>query len=201
MKGASILAGKSILTVDDEPDILSVLEEEIQGACTDCVIDKATTFEEASRKMASNTYDLVVLDIMGVRGFELLAKAISRDFKVAMLTAHALAPEALKRSFKMRQWPIFQRRNSEKSFLFLRTSWSTSIFPDGGDFLKGSKISSRSAGVDTGRNRGRSPGRNLRKISLHPLVRFVPFHPASSSLWRPRLRPGPAGRGKREWSS
>ena len=102
MKGESILAGKSILTVDDEPDILSVLEEEIKGACTDCVIDKATTFEEASRKMASNAYDLVVLDIMGVRGFELLAKAVSRNFKVAMLTAHALAPEALKRSFKMK---------------------------------------------------------------------------------------------------
>ncbi len=102
MKGKSILTGKSILAVDDEPDVLSVLEEEIQGVCTDCVIDQATTFEEASRKMASNTYDLVVLDIMGVRGFELLAKAISRNFKVAMLTAHALAPEALKRSFKMK---------------------------------------------------------------------------------------------------
>jgi hypothetical protein len=29
----SILDGKNILAVDDEPDVLSVLEEEILGAC------------------------------------------------------------------------------------------------------------------------------------------------------------------------
>jgi hypothetical protein len=39
---------------------------------------------------------------MGVRGFDLLDLAVSRNFKVAMLTAHALNPETLKRSFEMK---------------------------------------------------------------------------------------------------
>ena len=32
----SILNGKSILAVDDEPDVLEVLEGEIQEACPKC---------------------------------------------------------------------------------------------------------------------------------------------------------------------
>ena len=97
----SILNGKSILAVDDEPDVLEVLEEEIRGACPDCTFDRATSFEQASQKLASATYDLVVLDIMGVRGFDLLERAVLKKLPVAMLTAHALTPEALKRSFEM----------------------------------------------------------------------------------------------------
>jgi hypothetical protein len=45
---------------------------------------------------------VVVLDIMGVRGFDLLDIAVKRNFKVAMLTAHALTPETLKRSHEMK---------------------------------------------------------------------------------------------------
>ncbi len=97
----SILNGKHILAVDDEPDVLEVLQEEIRGACLNCTFDKASTFEEASRKLASNTYDLVILDIMGVRGFDLLEQAVLKKLPVAMLTAHALTPGALRRSFEM----------------------------------------------------------------------------------------------------
>ena len=98
----SILSGRKILAVDDEPDILVVLEEEIEAACPNCKFDKATTYEEATQKLKSQTYDLVILDIMGVQGFDLLALAVSLNSKVAMLTAYALSPEALKRSFEMR---------------------------------------------------------------------------------------------------
>lgn len=97
----SILNGKRILAVDDEPDVLEVLGEEIRGACPNCSLDKASTFEEASQKLASNTYDLVVLDIMGVRGFDLLEQAVLKKLPAAMLTAHALTPGALRRSFEM----------------------------------------------------------------------------------------------------
>jgi len=97
----SILNGKKILAVDDEPDVLNVLEEEITEVCPACKFDKAITYEEAVRLMTSNKYDLVILDIMGVRGFELLDAAVKRKLPVAMLTAHALAPEALKRSIEM----------------------------------------------------------------------------------------------------
>ena len=96
--GQSILNGKRILMVDDEPDVLEVLEEEIEGACDACIIDKATAYEPAAELLASNEYDLVILDIMGVRGFDLLKLAVKRDFFVAMLTAHALSPESLKMS-------------------------------------------------------------------------------------------------------
>lgn len=98
----SILNGRRVLTVDDEPDVLNVLEEEILAACPDSKVDKATTYNEAVERMMSLTYDVVILDIMGVRGFDLLELAVSRNFPVAMLTAHALTPEALKRSFELK---------------------------------------------------------------------------------------------------
>ena len=99
---APILSGRKILAVDDEPDVLTVLEEEITGACPDCKFETATTYEKAAELIKSNTYDVVILDIMGVRGFDLLALSVSRNLRVAMLTAHALTPEALKRSFDMK---------------------------------------------------------------------------------------------------
>ncbi len=97
----SILNGKKILAVDDELDVLSVLEEEIMETCPNCKFDKAVTYEAAVRMMKSNKYDVVILDIMGVRGFELLDAAVKHKLPVAMLTAHALTPEALKRSIEM----------------------------------------------------------------------------------------------------
>jgi CheY-like chemotaxis protein len=98
----SILNGRRVLAVDDEPDVLNLLEEEILAACPDSKVDKATTYQEAVERMMSLTYDVVILDIMGVRGFDLLELAVSRNFPVAMLTAHALTPEALKRAFEMK---------------------------------------------------------------------------------------------------
>ena len=98
----SILNGKRILAVDDEPDVLTVLEEEVLDGAPNCRFDKATTYQEAVERMMSWTYDVVILDIMGVRGFDLLELAVSRNFPVAMLTAHALTPEALKHSFELK---------------------------------------------------------------------------------------------------
>jgi CheY-like chemotaxis protein len=98
----SILNGKRVLAVDDEPDVLIILEEEILGVAPNCKYEKAPTYEIAVDKLKSQTYDIVILDIMGVRGFDLLELAVSRNLKVAMLTAHALNPEALKRSFDMK---------------------------------------------------------------------------------------------------
>jgi CheY-like chemotaxis protein len=98
----SILNGKAILAVDDEPDVLISLEEEIKAAAPECKFDKATTYEEAAKKLGSQNYDVVILDIMGVRGFDLLDLAVKKNFRVTMLTAHALSSDALKRSFEMK---------------------------------------------------------------------------------------------------
>ncbi|MGZ3537019.1 MAG: response regulator [Thermodesulfobacteriota bacterium] len=97
----SILNGKMILAVDDEPDILAVLEEEILAYAPNCKIEKALTYQDATKKIESQNYDAVVLDIMGVRGFDLLDQAAKKNFRVAMLTAHSLNPESLKRSIEL----------------------------------------------------------------------------------------------------
>ena len=100
--GESILIGKRILAVDDEPDVLMVLEDEILEAAPNCSYEWVTTYKAAVGKLTTKSYDVVILDIMGVQGFDLLELAVSRNFRVAMLTAHALTSEALKRAFEMK---------------------------------------------------------------------------------------------------
>jgi DNA-binding response OmpR family regulator len=97
----SILNHKKLLIVDDEPDILTIVKEEIVQSCPKAVIDKATNYEDASALLNSKDYDLVILDIMGVRGFDLLEIAVARNFKTAMLTAHALRPDTLRKAHDM----------------------------------------------------------------------------------------------------
>lgn len=97
MSGDSPLKGKMVLVVDDEPDILESVEEELEM----CIVHKAGDYETALQYLLSYTYDVVILDIMGVNGFELLQQSVSRGFPTVMLTAHALTPEALKKSIKL----------------------------------------------------------------------------------------------------
>ena len=92
----SVLKNKVILAVDDDPDILMVLEEEILEACPGCLFQKATTYKEAVEKMISWTYDAVILDVIGVRGINLLELAQSRRFPVGLLTTYPLTPETLR---------------------------------------------------------------------------------------------------------
>ncbi len=115
----SILSNKRVLAVDDEPDVLVTLEEEILGAVPTCQFEKATTYEEAVEKLESRTYDLVILDIMGVRGFDLLDLSVRRNFRVAMLTAHAFTPEALKRSFEKKAWAYLPKEKLGEVVPFL----------------------------------------------------------------------------------
>jgi DNA-binding response OmpR family regulator len=100
MAKSEILKEKLILAVDDEEDVLDIIEEELTGAA-DVTIHTATTFERAQQYLVSYTYDLVILDIMGVRGFDLLQIATNAGFPVVMLTAHAFTPEALKKSIEL----------------------------------------------------------------------------------------------------
>ena len=98
----SALDGKKILSVDDEPDVLDLLEEEIMGVCPNCRFERAANYEDARKLIESQSYDVVILDIMGVRGFDLLEIAVKRGFRAAILTAHSLSPEALERSIAMK---------------------------------------------------------------------------------------------------
>ena len=92
-----ILKDKSVLIVDDEPDILDSITEQLDM----CRIYRAKDYEIALQLMAGFKFDIVILDVMGVRGFELLKKSVSKGFPTVMLTAHAMTPEALKESIQL----------------------------------------------------------------------------------------------------
>jgi DNA-binding response OmpR family regulator len=100
MVKSEILEHKLILVVDDEEDVLATIKDELCDVA-ELAIHAVTTFEMARQHLVSYSYDLVVLDIMGVRGFELLQIAKHAGFPTVMLTAHAFNPEALKQSIEL----------------------------------------------------------------------------------------------------
>lgn len=96
MSDTSLLNGKKLLIVDDEPDILETLEELLDM----CEMVKASNFSEAKQLLDSQTFDVAVLDIMGVDGYQLLEIAQKKNVPALMLTAHAFTPDNLVKSIK-----------------------------------------------------------------------------------------------------
>ncbi len=96
IKTQDLLNDRKILVVDDEPDILETVEELLDM----CSLDTAASFEEAKKLLEQNQYDVAILDIMGVSGYDVLAIAREKDIPALMLTAHALTPENLKESIQ-----------------------------------------------------------------------------------------------------
>lgn len=86
-----ILRGKKILAVDDEKDVLDLIREQLES----CEVTTASDYVTAKELMEKEDFDLVVLDIMGVSGFDLLDIARQRKHPAVMLTAHAMTPESL----------------------------------------------------------------------------------------------------------
>ncbi|MDZ7664554.1 MAG: response regulator [Desulfotignum sp.] len=91
MDDRQILENKRILVVDDEPDVLETMEELLHM----CRVDTAGSFDTAVKHLDTHTYDAAVLDIMGVRGYEILEITRRMNLPTLMLTAHALTPENL----------------------------------------------------------------------------------------------------------
>jgi CheY-like chemotaxis protein len=92
-----VLKGKKILVVDDERDILETLEDILE----ECDVDTASTFESAKELLENTRYDAAILDIMGVKGFDLLKIATEKKIPALMLTAHGLNPDNLVGSIKL----------------------------------------------------------------------------------------------------
>lgn len=92
----SLLEGKRILIVDDEPDVLGVLEELLPM----CKIVTASNFDEARKLLRSQSFEIAILDIMGVQGYDLLKIAKEENVIGVMLTAHALSPENVLKSYE-----------------------------------------------------------------------------------------------------
>jgi len=97
MDASQILKDKVVLVVDDEPDVLDTVADVLDS----CLVTKARDFDSARQYLMSFSYDFVVLDIMGVNGFELLKMSVRRGFPAVMLTAYALTPEALEKSIRL----------------------------------------------------------------------------------------------------
>jgi CheY-like chemotaxis protein len=95
MERKNLLEGKNILIVDDESDVLETLEELLPM----CDLTRASSFKEAKEFLESHRFDLAILDIMGVDGYELLKIANKRKIAAIMLTAHALSAEDTVKSF------------------------------------------------------------------------------------------------------
>lgn len=74
--------------MDDEPDVLETVTEILDM----CHAETARTFDEADKLLKTNRYDLVVLDIMGVKGLHLLDVAVERDIPAVMFTAPGFNP-------------------------------------------------------------------------------------------------------------
>lgn len=97
MTGQNLLKNKKILIVDDEPDVLDALTELL----AECRIKTAKNFDEARQLLETEPFDLAILDIMGVNGYELIEIANRNDVIPVMLTAHALAPDHIIHSYRL----------------------------------------------------------------------------------------------------
>ena len=92
----SELENKKILIVDDEPDVLDSLEELLDM----CTTVRAGTYEDANHLLETQEFDIAILDIMGVDGYQLLETANKKNIVTVMLTAHALSPANIKKSYR-----------------------------------------------------------------------------------------------------
>ena len=91
------IESKRILIVDDEPDVLDSLED-LLGMCQ---LTRASSFADARNLLENRFFNIVILDIMGVGGYELLEIATATNVTAVMLTAHAFSPDNLVKSYQM----------------------------------------------------------------------------------------------------
>jgi len=97
MGESDILKGKKILAVDDEPDVLEVIAEHLY----DSDLVKAGDFASAKKLIESERFDLVILDVMGVNGFDLLEICSRHGQPAAMLTARATNIRSINQSLRL----------------------------------------------------------------------------------------------------
>ena len=96
MAESPLLEGKKILLVDDELDVLDTLEDLLPM----CEVKKTSNFRVAKDLLENQEFDIAILDIMGVEGYSLLDVSVKQNVTAVMLTAHALSPENVVRSYK-----------------------------------------------------------------------------------------------------
>lgn len=113
---ADILEGKRILVVDDEPDILSMVKEILDK----CIIVTAVDFKAAKSLLSERPFDAAILDIMGVKGYDLLKIATCKGIPTLILTAHALSPDDFVKSIESGAHAYVPKDKIPEIALFLR---------------------------------------------------------------------------------
>ena len=98
MATKGLLEGKRLLIVDDEPDVLETLVDLLPM----CDVVKASTFDEAKNLLETQYFDMAILDIMGVQGYELLKISNEKRVIGVMLTANAMTPDNVVKSYEER---------------------------------------------------------------------------------------------------
>ena len=88
-----------ILLVDDEIDTLETLIDLLDSS--HYLLDTAENYRQARQKLHARQYDLAIIDIMGVQGFELLEE-FAYQLPCIIFTARALSRNELLRSLKHR---------------------------------------------------------------------------------------------------
>ncbi len=111
-----ILEGKTLLVVDDEPDVL----ETVKDLLPMCRVVTAAAFEEARDLLETEDFDLALLDIMGVNGYQLLEQAVKKGIPAVMLTAHAMDLENIVKSRKMGADYFIPKEEMTRLTTFLR---------------------------------------------------------------------------------
>ena len=91
-----LIKDKTILVVDDEPDVRDTIEDLL----ADCAVVTVGSFEEARELLEARPFDIAILDIMGVAGYDLLEIATRKKIITVMLTAHALSPDNVVKSYR-----------------------------------------------------------------------------------------------------
>lgn len=91
------MKSKTILVVDDEPDVLETIVEVLEKFR----VETAGTFRKALELLETQTYDMAILDIMGVKGLDLLKAAVKKEIPAVMLTAPAMSPEYILQAMEL----------------------------------------------------------------------------------------------------
>ncbi len=92
----TFLDNKRLLAVDDEEDVLEIIKEALPSS----IVITARDFDSALKLIKEEVFDLAILDIMGVNGFELLKACRERHLPAAMLTARAIDVESINRAIR-----------------------------------------------------------------------------------------------------
>ncbi len=114
--------GKLVLIVDDEVDILDTLKEFLENY----KVHEAQNFATASDKLENNVYDVVILDIMGVKGLDLLKMSIEKDLPAIMLTSHAFNMDTFKKSIKTGAVSFIPKTEIENIDLYVKDALTMS---------------------------------------------------------------------------